>query len=171
MGRRVSAVEREIQREMEARIEDAGFELVDVEWAGSSARPIIRVRIDVPGSAPGRGVTVNDCATVSRLLEARLDEHVDIPERYVLEVSSPGVERPLVRRRDWVRFAGQNVAVRGHDVLADRSTRLEGELLGVVGGAEGEEAEYEVRLRLENGDEVVVARKEIAGGNLLFEWE
>lgn len=171
MGRRASGTEREIQRELEARIESAGFEVVDVEWAGPAARPIVRVRLDLPDSSPGRGVTVDDCASVSRTLEEWLDVHPDIPERYVLEVSSPGVERPLVRRKDWVRFAGQKVAVRGDALLAGRSTRLEGELLGVEGGADGEEECYRIRLRLGDGEEIELDREEIAGGNLLFEWE
>lgn len=171
MGRRASGTEREIQRELEARIESAGFEVVDVEWAGPTTRRIVRVRLDLPDSSPGRGVTVDDCATVSRALEEWLDVHPDIPERYVLEVSSPGVERPLVRRRDWVRFAGQKVAVRGDALLAGRSTRLEGELLGVEGGSDGEEERYRIRLRLGDGEEIELDREEIAGGNLLFEWE
>ncbi|MEX0980374.1 MAG: ribosome maturation factor RimP [Gemmatimonadota bacterium] len=155
---------------MESRIEAQGFELVDLEWAGARSRPIMRVRIDLPDAGPGRGVTVDDCAQVSRAVEGWLDELPDFPERYVLEVSSPGVERPLTRRRDWARFAGQKVVVRGHGVLVGRSTRLEGELLGVEGDGEGEDG-YRVRLRLANGDEVEVEREKIAGGNILFEWE
>ena len=82
-----------------------GFELVDLRRAGTLQRPILQVRIDRPDSRPGQGVTADDCAAVSRALEVHLDQRGDVSERYVLEVSSPGVERPLVRRRDFERFA------------------------------------------------------------------
>lgn len=160
----------EVQAELESRVEALGFELVDAEWAGSSRRPILRIRVDVREGAGSDGVTVDDCATVSRGLEAWLDALEAMPERYVLEVSSPGVERPLVRRRDFTRFAGQKVAVKGHDVLAGRARRLEGELLGVAGGDEDEEKER-VRLRLPGGDEVEIPREQIAGAHIVFEWK
>ena len=158
----------EIDRGIETRVSDLGFELVDVSWAGSRKRPILRVRIDRPDSRPGEGVSVDDCASASRALEAWLDEHEDVPERYVLEVSSPGVDRPLLRDRDFTRFAGETVAVKGHDVLAGRARRLEGELLGLDQGEGGGSA---VRLRLPSGDEVSIPRSEIAGANLIFTWK
>ena len=158
----------EIERELEVRVEDLGFELVDVRWGGSPRRPRLRVRIDRPGSTPGWGVSVGDCAVVSRALEAWLDTSERVPERYVLEVSSPGLERPLVRDRDYDRFCGQRVAIKGHEVLAGRARRLEGELLGL----DGDEASGGVvRLRLQNGDEVSIGRSEIAGANLVFQWK
>ena len=158
----------EIDRELESRVADQGFELVDVRWAGSKNRPILRVRIDRPDSDMGRGVTVDECAVVSRVLEGWLDTHDGVPDRYVLEVSSPGVDRPLVRDRDFQRFRGQQVALKGHDVLAGRARRLEGELLGLDSG-EGEAGA--VRLRLPDGDEVSVPRSSIAGANLVFTWK
>lgn len=157
----------EIERELETRVEAQGFELVDVRWGGSSRRPSLRVRIDRPGSVRGEGVTVGDCATVSRALEPWLDAREDLPERYVLEVSSPGVDRPLTRDRDYERFRGERVAVKGHDVLAGRARRLEGELLGL----EERDGDAAVRLRLPDGDEVSIPRTEIAGANLVFTWK
>ena len=158
----------EIDRELETLVESEGFELVEVRWAGSKNRPILRVRIDCPDGDAGQGVTVGQCATVSRLLEAWLDINRGVPERYVLEVSSPGVDRPLRRDRDFQRFRGQQVAVKGHDVLAGRARRLEGELLGLD---EKEGEAKAVRLRLPDGDEVSIPRSEIAGANLVFTWK
>ena len=155
----------EVAGALETRVEELGYELVDLEWAGSSGRPLIRIRIDRPDAGPG-GVTVDDCARVSRALEPWLDELERLPERYVLEVSSPGVDRPLRRARDFERFAGKKVAVKGPTPLAGRATRLEGELLGLV-QAEGEER---VRLRLPGGDVVEIPRGEITGAHLVFEW-
>lgn len=162
----MAAARPEIEREMDQRVQALGFELVSVEWAGSKTRPIMRVRVDRPASAEEVGITVHDCVVVSRGLEPWLDEHEDIAERYVLEVSSPGVERPLVRPSDWERFAGKQVAVKGHGVLAERSTRLEAEVLGLAS-----EPELAARLRLEDGSEVSVPLGDIKGAHLLFKWK
>lgn len=158
----------EIDRAVEARLGEMGFELVDVRWGGSVRRPQLRVRIDRPGSTAGHGVTIDDCASVSRALESWLDTLEEMPERYVLEVSSPGVDRPLLHGRDFQRFRGERVAVKGHDVLAGRARRLEGELLGLDEDEGGEGGA--VRLRLADGDEVSIPRTEIAGANLVFTW-
>lgn len=165
MGREVP----EIARELESRVADLGFELVDVEWAGSARRPMVRLRVDRPDSVPGEtGITVDDCAVVSRGLEGWLDEHPAMPERYVLEVSSPGVDRPLTRDGDFRRFAGERVAIRGKEVLAGRATRLEGTLLGLT---EDEVEGPKVGLRLDNGDEVAVPRGKITRAHLVYSWD
>ncbi|MEQ1856934.1 MAG: ribosome maturation factor RimP [Longimicrobiales bacterium] len=158
----------EIERELAGRVEDLGYELVEVHWGGSGQRPQLKLRIDRRDAAPGTGVTVDECARVSRALEPWLDEHEALSERYVLEVSSPGVERPLVRGRDFERFRGERVAVAGKELLAGLATRLEGELLGLE--SEGLESEA-VRLRLPDGREVSVPRSQIRKANLVFEWK
>lgn len=158
----------DLSRDLDAWVEQLGFELVDAERAGDQQRPILRLRIDRPDSAPGTGVSLDDCATVSRALEAHLDQRPGLSERYVLEVSSPGVERPLVRTRDWTRFAGQEVAIRGNKVLADRARRLEGVLLGPAEPA-GEEADS-VALELPDGERVEIALADIERANLIFRW-
>ena len=159
-----------IEREAEGRLLDLGIDLVSMDWAGSRNRPVIRLRIERSpmGDAPigDPPVTVDDCARVSRALEGWLDEHDEIPERYVLEVSSPGVERPLTRPEDWERFAGKSVVVEGYGVLAERSSRLEAELLGL-----DREPEPTVRLRLGDGAEVDVPLTAIKGAHLLFKWK
>lgn len=155
----------EIERELESRVQALGYELVDVRWGGSSRRPSLKVRIDRPGANVADGVKVDDCVKISRALEPWLDERPDLPERYVLEVSSPGVDRPLLRDADYERFRGEQVAVKGHDVLVGRARRLEGELLGL------EEGGGAVRLRLPDGDEVSIPRDQVAGANLVFTWK
>lgn len=158
--------EQSLQQALEERTEALGFELVELERAGARSRPVLRVRVDRPGSEPGHGVTLDDCARISRVLEEYLDASATIQPNYVLEVSSPGVERPLVRRRDFERFAGHEVAVKGYGPLADRGRRLEGELLGVV----DEEAGEAIRLRLADGEEVTIMRESIARAHLVFRW-
>lgn len=155
-----------LERELTARIDALGYELVELERAGSRARPILRIRIDRPDAAPGEGVTIDDCARVSRTLEPMLDERESLGENYVLEVSSPGVERPLVKLRDFERFAGHDVALTGHAPLAGRGRRLEGELLG-CGTAAGAER---IQVRLEGGEVVDIPRAEIARAHLIFRW-
>jgi ribosome maturation factor RimP len=158
--------ETSLHRAIEDRVAALGYELVELERAGSKNRPVLRLRIDRPDSSRGHGVTLDDCARVSRALEAWLDETADLGPRYVLEVSSPGVERPLVRPADFRRFAGQPVALRGAAPLGGRARRLEGELVGLVEGETGES----VRIRLAGGEEVDIPRVEIARANLLFRW-
>jgi ribosome maturation factor RimP len=156
-----------LEREIEARVEALGYEFVELERTGSAARPILRLRIDVAPPEGSAGVSIEDCARVSRALEPYLDEHANLGTHYVLEVSSPGLERPLVRRRDFERFAGREVALKGHTVLAERAKRLEGELLGVVDGQEGER----VRVRLADEAVVEIPRAQIARAHLVFRWD
>ena len=112
----------EVESELENRVGTLGYELVELRWGGSKTRPVLKLRIDRQDSVKGEGVTVDDCAVVSRALEEWLDQREGLSERYVLEVSSPGVDRPLVRARDFERFAGERVAVKGKEVLLGRAT-------------------------------------------------
>jgi ribosome maturation factor RimP len=150
-----------LEREVEARIESLGYELVELEHAGSKARPILRIRIDKPGS--DNGVTLDDCAQVSRELEAFLDQTPDLGERYVLEVSSPGVERPLVKRRDFERFTGREVAIKTGAAVDDLGKRIEGVLRGIN---ERDVVRIDVQGRL-----VEVDRDNIRKAHLVFRWE
>jgi len=83
----------------------------------------LRVYIDKPG-----GVTVDDCADVSRQLSAILDVEDPLPGSYMLEVSSPGLDRPLVTANDFRRFIGEMVKVQMHQPIAGRK-RFKGRLL------------------------------------------
>jgi ribosome maturation factor RimP len=165
-----------LERDIEALVEQLGFEVVEIERAGSKKRPLLQLRIDRMAAAAeavgdaqaeaGAGVTLEDCGRVSRAVEAYLDERPDVPERYVLEVSSPGVERPLVRRRDFERFRGRTVAVQGKAPLYRGSKRVEGELLGI----EGEEGGGLVRLRTSDGADLAIARELTKRINLVYRW-
>jgi ribosome maturation factor RimP len=98
-----------------ARLAELGLELADLRIGGTQPRPLVQVRIEWPPvssagpDAPPRPVTVADCATASRVLEAWLDADGPLGRRYMLEVSSPGLERPLRWHRHWVRFVGREV--------------------------------------------------------------
>ncbi len=110
---------------LEPGVRALGFELVDSELAGRGRNAVLRVYIDGP-----HGVTVDDCAEVSRQLSAILDVEDPFPERYVLEVSSPGLDRPLVRREDFERFVGESVKIRLRLPIEGRRN-FSGRLLGV----------------------------------------
>lgn len=155
-----------LEEALEERIEALGFELVELERTGAKNRPVLRVRADRPDSQPGEGIGLDDCARISRSLEEYLDALETLPGNYVLEVSSPGVERPLVKRRDFDRFVGHEVSLKGYAPLAGHGRRLEGELLGVQDADAGEL----IRLRLSNGEEVEVARSDVARAHLVFRW-
>src|SRR2546429_8420221 len=91
-----------------SRLEALGFDLADLRIGGTPNRPLVQVRID----CPPRQVTVEDCSRVSRSLEQWLDAEGPLGNRYVLEVSSPGIERPVRWHRHWARFVGSDVNVK-----------------------------------------------------------
>lgn len=155
-----------VERFIETQVEELGFELVEFERAGSKAYPVYRLRIDRPDSAPGQGVNLDDCQRVSRSLEARLEGSGQVPERYVLEVSSPGVERPLTKPRDFQRFRGREVAVHGRVALRGSEKRVEGELLGLNEDA-GRET---ILLRAADGAELAIPREHAKRVHLVYRW-
>jgi ribosome maturation factor RimP len=94
-----------------------GFELVDVRIAGTPARRVVRIRIDVPGGGrPGHGVTTDDCRRVSRELEAQLEAAGAVAAQWELEVSSPGIERPVRFAEHWRRYVGRSVRLKAEGV-------------------------------------------------------
>jgi len=112
-----------------------GLDLVDVRCLREPAGMVIRVIIDrdVPGVEVGSGVSLEDCTGVSRDVSTALDVHDDlIPSgAYRLEVSSPGLERPLVKLADFERFSGQEIKVRTQTPI-EQQRRFRGKLLRVV---------------------------------------
>jgi ribosome maturation factor RimP len=119
-----------------SELESADFELVELRRGGTKNRPLVEVRID---RRDGKSVTVDDCARMSRTLEARLDESGLVPERYVLQVSSPG-DRPLRSPAEWRRFVGRWVSV----LAPEHGGRFEGKLVEVVGENGAESATIEI---------------------------
>lgn len=113
----------------EALMKGLGLELVDVEYRREGGGWVLRVFIDKPG-----GVTLDDCQAASRALGEKLDELDPIPTSYSLEVSSPGIERPLKRPEDYERFAGRLVHVRTFAPYEGRRN-WQGRLVGLAGGA------------------------------------
>ena len=101
-----------------------GFELVDLRHVGTLQRPILQVRVDRPDSRPGQGITADDCAGISRSLERFLESSAMVGPRYVLEVSSPGIERPLRWPEHWRRFVGQRARLRARALGGQRQVEI-----------------------------------------------
>lgn len=116
-----------------------GYELVAIELtSGASGAPVLRVSIDKAG-----GVGITDCTKVSRQLSPALDVADPIFGAYELEVSTPGIERPVQRAADFVRFAGCEVRVKPFGVEARKRTK--GVLLGCADGVVSVQAADGVR--------------------------
>jgi ribosome maturation factor RimP len=115
-------VREEVRQLARPLAEEAGYELVDVEQAFQGRHRIIRVLLDKPG-----GITVGDCAQFSRRLSDCLDMNQTIRGSYQLEVSSPGIERPLKSLEAMARFAGTRATLTTHEPR-DGRRHYEGEL-------------------------------------------
>ncbi len=104
------------------------MEVVDVQVLVQGRRRTVRLLVDQPG-----GVSVEDCAAVSRRVASLLDQEDLVPFRYVLEVSSPGLDRPLRKPEHFRRFTGERVHIRMKDSYGPRR-QFSGKLLGLDGG-------------------------------------
>ena len=143
-----------------AELDALGLDLVELRRGGTVYRPVLDVRIE---HRDGQKVTVDDCARASRALEARLDAGGLVNERYVLEVSSPGVERPLRKPCDWRRFVGRKASVNSPAL----GGRLEVELLGL----EGEDGLEVAIVRDVRGSERRVPLADVKDARLVFHWK
>ena len=137
-------------------VEALGYRVVLVELAGGRRAPVLRVYIE--REAMREGVTVDDCVRVSRRLEDVTALDAEFPGSYHLEVSSPGVERPLVGEQDYLRFVGSRARILLREPR-DGRRRFTGDIVGVENG--------EVRIDLESDGGVRAFRlDEISKANL-----
>lgn len=97
---------KDILEKISRDIEELGYELVHAEFAQQGKQPLLRIYIDAPG-----GIRVDDCETVSNRVGVILDVEDPIHSKYVLEVSSPGLDRPLVRPEHFQRFVGDKARI------------------------------------------------------------
>jgi ribosome maturation factor RimP len=149
-------VSQELEVIVVQELDALGFDLVEFRRGGTKARPLIEARID---RRDGGKVTVDDCARVSRAVEARIDASGLLSDRYVLQVSSPG-ERPLRTVADWGRFVGRWASV----LSPAHGGRFEARILAVA-GPEGAEA---VELELDSGERRTVPLGEVNEARLAF---
>lgn len=138
-----------------------GLELVEIEYRREQTGWVLRLFIDRPG-----GVTLDDCSTLSRELSEVLDVEDFIRERYNLEVSSPGLDRPLKKAADYQRFAGRLVKVRTFELFADDAGNKRKTFVGELVGLE----EGMVVLRLKEGQGARIPLEKVAKANLEFDF-
>jgi ribosome maturation factor RimP len=136
----------QIEKLVEPAVEAMGYELAELEWRLGPGRGLLRLFIDKDD-----GITLDDCEQVSRQVAAMLDVEDPIPGDYVLEVSSPGLDRKLVKPAHYDRFAGCEVKVKLRRMI-DQRRRLRGTLLAREGA--------NVLLRVD-GDTVTLPMAEI----------
>ncbi len=142
-------------------VEGRGYELVDVEWKHENGQWILRVFIDLRPGSTQANVGVADCAEVSHQLSTVLDVADVIAPAYSLEVSSPGLNRPLKKEADFRRFVGQKAKIRTkHPVGAERRN-FSGLLVAVEAG----------KVKIDVGDQVCeVPVDDVEKANLVYEF-
>src|ERR1044071_667568 len=118
-------LERKLTRLLEPVVEGLGYELVLLEYVPQRGGGLVRLYIDSLG-----GITLKDCERVSREVSATLDVEDPIQGNYRLEVSSPGIDRPLVKPEHFERFVGHDVSIRLTAPRAGGRRRYSGQLLG-----------------------------------------
>ena len=139
-------------------VEENGFELVDVEYVKEGSNYYLRVYADKPG-----GITIDDCVLISRELNPKLDAYEKkFKDAYILEVSSPGLLRPLKKDKDFARNLGKMVEIRLFKPLADSKTKeFEAELK--------EFDDKNITVIMEDDEEVQIERSNLALIRLAFE--
>ena len=137
-------------------IEKNQFELVDVEYVKEGSNWYLRAYIDKPG-----GITVDDCEVVSRVLSELLDQNDFIEDSYILEVSSPGLGRPLKKEKDFQRSLGEEVEIRTY-----RAINRQKEFVGVLKGYDKES----VTIEYEDETEQTFLKSDIALIRLAFDF-
>lgn len=130
MAGKVEQITEQILRE----ILPAEYELVDVEYVKEGSVRYLRIYIDKSGR-----MSLDDCEKLSRIVSEKLDEADPIAENYMLEISSPGLDRPLKKERDFLREKGKDVEVKLYKPLSGMK-EFEGKLIGL-----NEEGEVEIQ--------------------------
>ena len=147
-----SNTEKKVLPLLEPIVAERGLELVDLEFVKEGVNWYLRVYIDKDG-----GVNIDDCEAVSRALEVKLDEKDPIEQAYILEVSSPGIDRPLKKDADFVKYQGEIIDVKLYKAQ-DGSKQYQGKLLGLEDGV--------LSIEEENGNVVKFEQKDTASVRL-----
>jgi ribosome maturation factor RimP len=148
-----------------SEIRPLGLEVFELRMGGSKGRPVVDVRVE---REDGKQVTVDDCAAASRAVEARLDALDFGGRRYVLEVSSPGLERPLRNAADWRKFVGRSAVVTSNapgDPAGRRTDEVE------IAGVEGDAGQEVVTVKNERGVERRFPLSAVEKARLAFHWK
>ncbi len=148
--------EQKTEQLLKPLMEKNQFELVDVEYVKEGGSWYLRAYIDKPG-----GITIDDCELISRALSDQLDQEDFIEDSYILEVSSPGLGRPLRKEKDFARSIGQQVEIRTYRPL-DGSREFSGILKAYDKDT--------VTIQIEDDHDMQIARTDIALIRLAFDF-
>ena len=154
-----------LQNIVASELTGLGLELFEIRSIGTKNRPVLDVRIE---RMDAEKVTVDDCARASRAIEARLDEGNVVGTMYVLEVSSPGVERPLRNAGDWRRFIGRDAVVTAH-ADGDRAGLSSKEIK--IAGVEGDAGSEVIVVEDALGSTHRVPLAAVTKARLAFNWK
>lgn len=142
-------------------LDSMGMELIDIEFGKVGRDTLLRLFIDKEG-----GVTVDDCADVSRELSLILDVDDMISVNYTLEVSSPGLDRPLKKEADYERFTGRLIKVRTYQPFTDDKGNKRKTFLGTLDGF----VDGIVKMTLVEGQTASIPLERVAKANLEFQF-
>ena len=134
-----------------------GLDIYEVEYKKEGSDYVLRVILDTKQNGESEYVSINDCEEVSRSLSDLLDLEDPVKEAYMLEVTSPGLDRPLKRQEDFVRFKGRQVDI-GLYKAVNGSKVVTGELVGKTDGV--------ITIKLANGSEYVAKEDEVSSVKL-----
>ncbi len=134
-----------------------GLDIYEVEYKKEGSDYVLRVILDTKPDGESEYVSINDCEEVSRSLSDLLDSEDPVKEAYMLEVTSPGLDRPLKRQEDFVRFKGRQVDI-GLYKAVNGSKVVTGELVGKTDGV--------ITIKLANGSEYVAKEDEVSSVKL-----
>ena len=143
---------------LQPMVDERGFELVDVEYVKEGSNWYLRAFIDKPG-----GISIDDIEPISRELSEKLDQEDFISDAYILEVSSPGLGRPLKKDKDFVRSIGEEIEIHLY-----RAINKQKEFVGILKEFNKEEDTFTVEL--EDGEETVFNRADVALVRLTFDF-
>lgn len=101
------STEKRLDAMLRPTVEEMGYEIADIEFVKEGPNWYLRVYVDKEG-----GVTIDDCELISKELEKILDENDPIEQAYFLEISSPGIDRPLKKKEDFIKFNGEAVDIK-----------------------------------------------------------
>ena len=150
------AIIEKVQEITERVAGDAGLEVVDVQMLGGGGSRLLRIFIDKP-----EGVTHADCELISHEVGTILDVEDIVPGHYTLEVSSPGVERKLIKLTDFERFTGKKIKTVLKDPI-ENSRTWEGTLASCADGL--------ITLEVNEGKKIQFPFDRVEKANLKFEW-
>jgi ribosome maturation factor RimP len=118
-----TGVQKVVADMLQPYLDQEGFELVEVEYVKEGSNRFLRVYVDKEG-----GIDIDECGRISEYLSDQLDKNDPIPDAYILEVSSPGAERPLKKPEDFRRSVGKDVFITTYEPFAGKK-EFEGRLL------------------------------------------